>query len=134
MTTAGTLPLGIALTVFGLGLIGSGAFPMDAMRGYPPGTPDGDPGQFSARHRWHDNLGAAVFLALPAAAGSGAVVLPGTAWRVISAVTAVGLLTGFFAFGTAWENHSPRTGLIQRAIIIPGWAWTAAVFIYLATI
>ena len=38
MTTAGTLPLGIALTVFGLGLVGSGIFPMDPMRGYPPGT------------------------------------------------------------------------------------------------
>lgn len=124
--------LGAALAVFGLGLVASGIFRMDPMRGYPPGTPDQDPAVFSARHRMHDLAGAVVFLALPAAAAVAAFVLPGLAWRLGSGLLAVGLLIGFGLFGTAWEEDSPRTGLLQRVLIVPGWLWLAGVFVQYA--
>ncbi|SFB43126.1 Protein of unknown function [Amycolatopsis marina] len=133
VTSGRDLLLGIALGVFGLGLVVSGVFPMDPMRGYPPGSPDGDPADFSTRHRLHDYAGAVVFLALPAAAAVAAFVLPGMIWTAVSAIAAAGLLFGFSAFGTAWEDNSPKAGLVQRAVIIPGWLWVTAVFLHLAS-
>ncbi|NDL59591.1 DUF998 domain-containing protein [Phytoactinopolyspora mesophila] len=121
--------LGPMLAVFGLGLVASGVFPMDPMRGYPPGTPDGDPAAHTSRHKLHDYAGMVVFLALPAAAAIGAFVMPGVTWKSISAFMAIGLMIGFGTFGTAWENDSPKVGLFQRAVIIPGWFWVTAVFL-----
>ena len=117
------------MIVFGLGLVTSGVFPMDPMRGYPPGTPDEDPAAYSRRHQLHDHAGAVVFLALPAAAAIAAFTLSGGIWRTVCAVTAAGLLYGFMVFGSAWENDSPRAGLVQRAVIVPGWLWLAAVLL-----
>lgn len=124
--------LGLVLVVFGLGLVASGVFPMDAMRGYPPGTLDGDPKEHSVRHKLHDYAGMVVFLALPAAAAVGVFALPGATWKIVSGIVAVGLTIGFGAFGTAWEKDSPRAGLVQRAVIVPGWIWVAAVFLHFA--
>ncbi len=121
--------LGSAVVVFGLGLVASGIFPMDPMRGYPPGTPEGDPARYSLRHTLHDHAGMVVFLSLPAIAAIAAFTLPGGVERTIAALAAVGLLLGFFAFGAAWENHSPRAGLVQRAVIIPGWTGVAALLL-----
>ncbi|WP_262403428.1 DUF998 domain-containing protein [Actinomadura sp. CNU-125] len=59
-----------AIAVFGASLVASGVFPMDAMRGYPPGTPDGTPDDTSVRHRLHDWAGAVVFGSLPVAPSS----------------------------------------------------------------
>jgi len=50
----GSLWLAIAVAVFGLALVASGVFPMDPMRGYPPGTPDETPPELSWRHHVHD--------------------------------------------------------------------------------
>ena len=121
--------LGSAVVVFGLGLVASGIFPMDPMRGYPPGTPDGDPADYTVRHTLHDHAGMVVFLALPVTAAISAFTLPGALERTVSALVAAYLLFGFGAFGTAWENDSPKAGLVQRAIIVPGWLWLAAFFL-----
>lgn len=121
--------LGSALAIFGLGLVASGLFPMDQMRGYPPGTPDGDPTDHTTGHKLHDYAGTVVFMALPAAAAIGAFVLPGVTWRILSAIVAVGLMIGFVAFGSAWENDSSKAGLIQRAVIVPGWLWVTGVLL-----
>lgn len=129
VVVAGQRLLGAVLVIFGLGLVASGVFPMDPMRGYPPGTPEGDPADQTTRHELHDHAGTVVFLALPAAAAIGAFVMPGTAWTIVSAIAAVGLMIGFGAFGTAWENDSPQAGLIQRAVMVPGWLWVAAVLL-----
>lgn len=121
--------LGVAVMVFGLGLVASGVFPMDPMRGYPQGTPDGDPARYTLRHTLHDHAGMVVFLALPVAAAIAAFTLQGTLGPTVSALVAAGLLFGFSAFGNAWEKESPRLGLIQRAVIVPGWLWLAGLFV-----
>lgn len=131
---AGHWLLGSVIAVFGLGLVASGVFAMDPMRGYPPGTADGDPIEHSRAHQLHDQAGMVVFAALPVAAAIAVFVLPDMAWRISSALVAVGLTVGFAAFGAAWENDSPRTGLIQRAVIVLGWLWLAALFGYFANI
>lgn len=115
--------LAAAIAVFGLALVASGIFPMDPMRGYPPGTPAGTPTTTSRRHDLHDSAGALVFTSLPVAAVVAAVTLDDTGWVVYSAVTAAvfGVAAGRFA--SAWEADDPRTGLFQRAAIVPGWTW-----------
>ncbi|REE02803.1 hypothetical protein C8E99_0587 [Citricoccus muralis] len=42
-------------------------------------------------------------------------------------MVALGLIRAMVAFGVAWESDSPRTGLVQRAFLVPGMLWTAAV-------
>ncbi|MEE1621915.1 DUF998 domain-containing protein [Zafaria sp. J156] len=128
----GHLLLGAAVVVFGLSVIASGAFPMDPMRGYPPGTPEGDPPHTSRRHVRHDQAGTVVFTALPAAAAIAAFVLPELAWKLYSGTTAAAALAGLVAFGYAWEEDHPRTGLVQRATIVVGWTWLGALFLYAA--
>ncbi|MFD0773983.1 DUF998 domain-containing protein [Streptomonospora algeriensis] len=128
----GSLLLSAAIAVFGLALVASGAFPMDPMRGYPPGAPEGTPERFSRRHHIHDAAGAAVFLALPAAAGIAVFVLDGVLWTVYSGVTAAALVGLFALFGRAWEDDWPRTGLVQRLMIAVGWAWLALLLADLA--
>lgn len=124
--------IGVVLAIFGLGLVASGVFPMDPMLGYPPGAPAGIPEEHSARHRLHDLAGAVVFLSLPLAAAVGAVTLPGMPWKIVSGCLAVVLIFGIGRFTRAWEAASPRLGHIQRAIVIPGWIWLAALFSSLA--
>ncbi|GAA1780114.1 DUF998 domain-containing protein [Streptomonospora arabica] len=117
--------LAAAIAVFGLALAVSGVFPMDPMRGYPPGAPEGTPPRFSMRHQVHDAAGAAVFLALPAAAFAAAVVLPGAVVSWYSALTGAAVLALLLLFSRAWELDRPLTGLIQRAMIVVGWTWLA---------
>jgi len=111
--------------VFGLGLVASGIFPMDPMRGYPPGTPDDTPAVFSRAHRWHDLAGFVVFGLFPLAAASAAFTLDSTPWVIYSGAMALATAVGFGVFGAAWEQDHPRTGLIQRIVIVIGWTWLA---------
>lgn len=115
--------LTVLVAVLGLSLVASGVFPMDAMRGYPPGTPDTTPSATSLRHRLHDWAGTLVFGAVPAAALAAAVVLDDVPLAVYSGVTSAvtAVLLGYF--GTAWEADHPRAGLIQRVTIVAGWSW-----------
>ncbi|TDE99163.1 DUF998 domain-containing protein [Occultella glacieicola] len=115
--------LAALLAVFGLAVVASGVFPMDAMRGYPPGTPDTTPAATSLRHRLHDWAGMVVFSALPVAAVVAALVLDDPVWVVYSGVTAATSGGLFLYFGNAWEADHPRVGLIQRATIVVGWSW-----------
>lgn len=128
----GSVLLALAVGVFGAALIASGLFPMDPMRGYPPGAPDGTPETTSRRHDLHDHAGAVVFLALPVAAVVAAFVLPDNGWQWYSGVTATLLFAGFAAFGTAWENDHPRAGLVQRLTICVGWSWLGLLFLHAA--
>lgn len=130
--SAGQLLLGIALSLFGMGLVASGVFRMDPMRSYPPGTPPGDPEHFTTRHLLHDYAGAVVFFGLPVVAVVAAFVMPGVVWTLLSAVAAAGLIFCADAFGKAWERDAAKTGLIQRSFIVPGWLWAAGVFTHFA--
>lgn len=123
--------VGAVLAAFGLAVVASGAFRMDPMRGFPPGTPQVDPAEFTTAHRWHDHAGAAVFVLLPVAAAVATFTMPGLVWTAVSAITAVALAYASYAFGRAWEDDAPATGLIQRFYIVPGWLWVAATFIHI---
>lgn len=127
--TGGNVLLAIVVGAFGLALIASGAFPMDAMRSYPPGIADTTPDETSLRHRLHDRAGTIVFGALPLAALICALTPGDPTLRWYSAATAAGTVVGFIAFGRAWEEDSPRAGLVQRATIIAGWVWLGIVFV-----
>ncbi|WP_428965019.1 DUF998 domain-containing protein [Micromonospora fluostatini] len=121
----GGLWLPVLVAVFGLALVASGVWRMDPMRGYPPGTPPGTPETTSRAHRLHDAAGAVVFVALPAAAAVAVPNVHGVGWAVYSALTAVALTGLLLAFGSAWERDAPWTGLLQRLMIVTGWAWLA---------
>ncbi|MEX2550042.1 MAG: DUF998 domain-containing protein [Nitriliruptoraceae bacterium] len=118
------LTVSILLGVAGLGLTGAGVFPMDPMRGYPPGAIDGDPPEQSVRHRLHDLASIAVFLAVPAAATVSGITGAG-AWRWYSLVSAAAglLLLGWFI--TAYGKDTTRAGLIQRVMVTSNWTWVA---------
>lgn len=115
--------LAVLVAVFGLALVASGVFPMDPMRGYPPGTPEGTPSTTSMRHTLHDWAGMLVFTSLPAAAIVAALSIDDVAWVAYSGATATVFVVLFVRFGSAWEADSPRTGLVQRLTIVPGWTW-----------
>ncbi|WP_016697730.1 MULTISPECIES: DUF998 domain-containing protein [Actinoalloteichus] len=129
----GSVPLAVVVGFFGLALVASGVFPMDPMRGYPPGTPEGTPTEVSRRHQLHDHAGAAVFTALPVASLVATFALPGPLWTWFSGAVTVALFGGFHAFGQAWENDSARLGLIQKLVITLGWSWLALLFVHAAT-
>lgn len=121
---ADSLLLGGLVVLFGVSLVASGAFPMDPMRGYPPGTKEGTPEDTSRAHELHDWAGMAVFGLLPVVAAVAGFVLDG-AWRWYSAAMVVALVVFFLWFGQAWEEDRPRTGLVQRLMIVTGWAGLA---------
>lgn len=120
--------LSLALTILGLGLVAS-VIPMDPMRGYPPGTPEGDPAEFSRAHAMHDGAGAVVFFSLPVIAGISAFALPGVIWTVAGIVLTLVLMATLSAFTRGWSEDSPTTGTAQRAALVPGLLWVAAIFL-----
>jgi hypothetical protein len=115
----------------GAGLIGSAAFVTDPVSGYPPGTPDAltQPTRTGVIH----NLAAVpVFLGLPAAAficGWKSARAGHRGFGLYSAATAPTMLATTALFGAGF-NQSPRlvnhAGLFQRASIITGLGWLAA--------
>lgn len=113
------------LAVFALSLVASGVFPMDPMRGYPPGTSPGTPANVSTRNRLHDLFGVLVFTSLPASCIAFGLSLSESGWAVYSFVTAAVLILLFVVFAAAWERDSARAGLIQRSMILVGWTWIA---------
>lgn len=125
------LILSLGIMVFGVGLVSS-AFSMDPSRGYPPGAPTGDPAQPSFSHRIHDLAGAVVFFSLPVVALIAAFVLPVWWMKLNAGVMAAYLCVAIYLYNRAWEEDSPRGGLIQRAFIIPGWLWLGSLFLVLA--
>lgn len=124
--------LGLAAVLLGVGLVASGVWPMDPMRGYPPGTAEGDPDVLSRSHVRHDQAGAVVFLLLPALPAIGALSAPlPTAARVASGLLAVLVGVGVARFTRAWEADAPRAGLEQRVPIVLALLWLAAASAYL---
>ena len=112
------------LALFGFALVGSGVFTMDPMRGYPPGTEEGTPAVLSRRHKIHDAFGFLVFSSLTATAIEFGRSLDG-GWKIYSFATGAIIVVLIFAFVPAWHRDSPRTGLLQRLMILVGWTWIA---------
>lgn len=126
--------LAVGVGVLGLALVASGAFPMDPMRGYPPGTPDTTPQEYSTRHQAHDWAGTVVFLLLPGVALIAVLELADPAWKVGSGIVAAASAVAVGAFGHLWEQDSPRVGLVQRAAITVSLAWLGYLFAHGATV
>jgi hypothetical membrane protein len=112
------------LAPFGVGLVVSGVFTMDPMRGYPPGTEPGTPAILSRRHKVHDAFGFVVFASLAAAAIAFGLALEGD-WKIYSFATAALIIVLIIVFVIAWERDGPRMGLVQRLMVLVGWTWIA---------
>jgi hypothetical membrane protein len=112
------------LALLGVGLVVSGVFPMDPMRGYPPGTEPGTPTVLSRRHKVHDAFGFVVFTSLGAAAIAFGLALEGGR-RIYSFATAALIVVLVIVFGAAWQRDNPRAGLLQRLMVLVGWTWVA---------
>ena len=125
------LILALTIMVFGVALTLS-AFPMDPSRGYPSGAPADDPATPSLHHQIHDLAGAGVFFSLPVVALVAVFALPVWWMQLNAGAMFIFLCVATYFWGQAWENDSPRTGLIQRVFIVPGWLWLASMFSSLA--
>ena len=128
-----TLDTGVGallLAIFGLAMIGAGAFVMDPMRGYPPGTPSGTPAELTWHAQVHEVMGPVAFLAIFGACLAVAARLDGP-WRLYTVLTASGGLVLTFATALAWRRDAPRTGLIQRALIVVYCCWIVVLGIHL---
>lgn len=127
-----SVALAAVVGFFGLSLVASGIFPMDPMRGFPPGTPEEDPAEFTRRHVLHDWAGMGVFFTFPLAGAIAAFSLDDVGWQAYSALTALAGAAAVVVFGQAWEQNHPLTGLVQRVAIVVGWVWVGLLFVHAA--
>ncbi|HEY2638371.1 MAG TPA: DUF998 domain-containing protein [Streptosporangiaceae bacterium] len=115
----------------GLGLLGSAAFPADAVGGYPPGTPKVPPAQSASMTR-HGIAAMPIFFGLPAAALACAWRFRRAGqprWAFYSAASAASTVVNLGLAGAGF-NQAPRlanhAGLFQRSSIITAFAWITA--------
>jgi Protein of unknown function (DUF998) len=110
--------------VWGVGLIGAGAFVTDPVSGYPPGTPPVLV-QATTSGALHDLFALVAFFAF----GTACFVLAGgTGWRwaIYSVLSGVAFLGAFFVASIGFGQTEPLAevaGLSQRVCVIIGWAW-----------
>jgi hypothetical protein len=115
---------GILVGIWGVGLIGAGAFVTDPVSGYPPGTPS-TPLEATTSGTLHDLFSVAAFFALGAACF---VLAGGRGWRwaIYSVLSGAAFLGAFFAAGIGFGQTEPFVevaGLWQRVCVIIGWVW-----------
>jgi MFS family permease len=114
----------ILVAVWGVGLLGAGAFVTDPVSGYPPGTPP-LPDEATTAGALHDQFSVAAFFALAAAC----FVLAGGAgwrWAVYSVLSGAAFLGAFFVAGIGFAQTEPHVnvaGLWQRICVLIGWTW-----------
>ncbi|KUL40517.1 hypothetical protein ADL15_07235 [Actinoplanes awajinensis subsp. mycoplanecinus] len=116
------------LFVYGVSLIGAGAFTADPAQGFPAGTPA------TTAVSWHGTLhfamGGIGFLALIAAClvlGSRFAREGRTPWAWFSRTTGILFLAAFA--GIASGSHGPTTLAFVAAVLL-AWAWLAAVCLH----
>ncbi|WP_197284313.1 DUF998 domain-containing protein [Bacillus sp. JCM 19041] len=88
----------------------------------------------SWQHNAHDAFGILVFTSLPIACFVFARRFFKSArrgWTIYSMLTGLIMLVLFLFFGTLWENDSLFAGLIQRMMLITGFAWVTLLATYL---
>ena len=115
---------GTLVGIWGVGLIGAGAFLTDPVSGYPPGTPP-TPVEATTSGTLHDLFSVAAFLALGAACF---VLAGGKGWRwaIYSVLSGATFLGAFFVAGIGFGQTEPFVevaGLWQRVCVLIGWTW-----------
>jgi hypothetical protein len=125
-------PVGaVLLAIFGIGLIVSGVFLPDPIRGYPPGAPTGTPKEVTWHYKVHGVIGGPVaFFAIFGACLTLAFRLDGF-WRLYTVLTAVAGLALTISTAVAYQRDAARTGLVQRALILVYWSWIVLLGIHL---
>ncbi|MDP3892556.1 DUF998 domain-containing protein, partial [Nocardioides sp.] len=83
-------------------------------------------------HHLHDFFGMLVFAGLPLLPLAHALILEDVGWRIVSALTAGAAAVLVAVFGAAWEKDAAHTGLLQRAALVVGLGWLAALFVHLS--
>ncbi|MGH9135054.1 MAG: DUF998 domain-containing protein [Ilumatobacteraceae bacterium] len=121
----------LLLAIFGLAMIAAGAFVMDPMRGYPPGTPSDTPTELTWHAQVHEVTGPVAFLALFGACLALAARLDGP-WRLYTVLTASAGLVLTIGTALAWRKDAAHTGLIQRGLIVVYFSWIVVLGIHLA--
>ena len=121
----------VLLSIFGLRMIAAGVFVTDPIRGYLPGAPTGNQDEVSWQHQAHGIVGGpvaffAVFGACLILAGR----LDGP-WRWYTLFTAAVGLALTIGTAAAYQRDAPKTGLIQRALVLVHWSWVALLGIHL---
>jgi hypothetical protein len=120
----------VLLAIFGLGLIASGVFVPDPIRGYPPGAPTGTPAELTWHHQVHTAAGPVMFLAILGASLALAGRLQGP-WQLYTVFTAVAGLALTVSTAVAWQRDAAKTGLIQRGLILVYLGWIVLLGIHL---
>lgn len=114
----------LLIGIWAVGLLGAGAFRIDPVSGYPPGTPD-RPLQPTLAGALHNLVSLIGFVALAAACFVFA--SPGSAgWAVYSMASAVLFATTMALSSVAFHQYRPLVdigGLIQRISITVAWTW-----------
>ncbi len=121
----------ILIAAVGVGLVMAGIFVTDPALGYPPGTPPGPAVHTTLHGILHWVLGGlVVFSCLPAAclvlAWRWASEPQWKGWALYSALTAILMVSFFFAFAVA-SMHDGPAGLYERISLILGMGWMALV-------
>lgn len=121
----------VLLAIFGFGMIAAGVFLPDPIHGYPPGALTGSPDQVSWHHKVHGVLGGPIaFLAIFGACLALAGRLDGP-WRLYTMLTAIIGLALTIWTALAYHRDTPKTGLVQRALILVYWSWIVLLGIHL---
>ncbi|MFI9551030.1 DUF998 domain-containing protein [Nonomuraea endophytica] len=115
------------IRVYGLGLIGAGAFVADPALGFPAGTPDGPPAAITWHGMLHFVAGGIGFLCMIAACLLHArrhAAERRTGWALFSALTGVLFLAAFA--GIASGNASALVNVAFALAVVLSWSWISA--------
>jgi hypothetical protein len=121
-----TRPDAVLVGVWGVGLVGAGAFTTDPVSGYPLGTPAAI--DYTTTGALHDAFSLPAFVALAVVQ----VVLArgqGRGWAVYSLLSAGVFLTAFVLASVGFSQTEPLVdlaGLFQRIAVIVGFGWLTA--------
>lgn len=113
----------VLVGVWAVGLLGAGAFVIDPVSGYPPGTP-AVPDEATVAGTLHNLFAAAAFLSLGAACF--VLAAGGRRWALYSVLSGVALLATFIVSGIGLAQADAVVdvaGLWQRISMIIGWVW-----------
>ncbi|MBB5079353.1 DUF998 domain-containing protein [Nonomuraea endophytica] len=115
------------IRVYGLGLIGAGAFVADPALGFPAGTPGGPPAVITWHGMLHFVAGGVGFLCMIAACLLHArrhAAERRTGWAIFSALTGVLFLAAFA--GIASGNASALVNVAFALAVLLSWSWISA--------